>query len=126
MDRGAWQAAVHRVTKSWIRLKQLSTAHGDIQLEVSSGHQKFRTGLQQRFPINTLIYSWGFPGGSDSKESARNAGDLGSHPGLGRSPREGNGDPLHILAWRIPKSRTLLSNFHFLSLHILMYIYCFV
>ena len=36
----------------------------------------------------------GFPGGSDGKESACNAGDLGSVPGLGRSPGEGNGYPL--------------------------------
>ena len=35
----------------------------------------------------------GFPGGSDGKESAYNAGNLGSIPGLGRSPREGNGNP---------------------------------
>ena len=34
-----------------------------------------------------------FPGGSDSKESACNAGDQGSIPGLGRSPGEGNGNP---------------------------------
>ena len=33
----------------------------------------------------------GFPGGSDSKKSACNAGDLGSILGLGRSPGEGNG-----------------------------------
>ena len=33
-------------------------------------------------------------GGSDSKGSAFNAGDLGSIPGLGRSPGEGNGNPL--------------------------------
>ena len=33
----------------------------------------------------------GFPDGSDSEESAYNAGDLGSIPGLGRSPGEGNG-----------------------------------
>ena len=38
-----------------------------------------------------LMISYGFPGGSDSKESACNAGDLGSIPGLGRSPGEGNG-----------------------------------
>ena len=44
----------------------------------------------------------GFPGSSDGKESVCNAGDLGSIPGLGRSPGEGNGNPLHILAWRIP------------------------
>ena len=34
------------------------------------------------------------PGGSDGKESARNAGDPGSNPGLGRFPGEGNGNPL--------------------------------
>ena len=33
----------------------------------------------------------GFPGTPDRKESACNAGDLGSIPGLGRSPGEGNG-----------------------------------
>ena len=35
-----------------------------------------------------------FPGGSDGKESACSAGDLGSSPGLGRSPGEGTGYPL--------------------------------
>ena len=35
----------------------------------------------------------GFPGGSAAKESARNVGDLGSIPGLGRSPEEGKGYP---------------------------------
>ena len=35
-----------------------------------------------------------FPGDSDGKASARNVGDLGSIPGLGRSPGEGNGNPL--------------------------------
>ena len=37
-----------------------------------------------------------FPGGSDGKESAWNAGDPGSIPGSGRSPGEENGYPLHI------------------------------
>ena len=58
----------------------------------------------------------GFLGGSEVKASASNVGDLGSIPGLGRSPGEGNGNPLQysclenpmdethssILAWRIP------------------------
>ena len=35
------------------------------------------------------------PGGSDGKVSACNAGDQGSISGLGRSPEEGNGNPLH-------------------------------
>ena len=36
----------------------------------------------------------GFPGGSESNEFACNSGDPGSNPGSGRSPREGNGNPL--------------------------------
>ena len=36
----------------------------------------------------------GFPGSSDGKASAYNAGDPGSIPGSGRSPGEGNGNPL--------------------------------
>ena len=38
-----------------------------------------------------------FPGGSEVKASTCNAGDLGSIPGLGRSPGEGNGNPLQFL-----------------------------
>ena len=45
-----------------------------------------------------LLYEYfiikSFPGGSDGKVSAYNAGDLGSFPGSGRSPGEGNGNPL--------------------------------
>ena len=37
---------------------------------------------------------WDFPSGSDGKESAYTAGDLGSIPGLGRSPGEGKVNPL--------------------------------
>ena len=44
----------------------------------------------------------GFPGGSDSKESACNARDLGSIPGLERSPIEGNGYPLEAMEMIIP------------------------
>ena len=45
----------------------------------------------------------GFPGGSEGKASACNAGDWGLIPGSGRSPGGGNGYPSSILAWRIPK-----------------------
>ena len=41
-----------------------------------------------------MYCSLGFPDGSDGKESACNAGDWGSIPGLGRTPSEGNGYPL--------------------------------
>ena len=42
----------------------------------------------------TNFFKKAFPGGSDGKVSIYNAGDLGSIPGLGRSPGEGNGNPL--------------------------------
>ena len=41
-----------------------------------------------------LLFYIGFPCGSAGKESACNAGDLGSTPGLGRSPGEEKGNPL--------------------------------
>ena len=47
----------------------------------------------------------GFPGGSDGKESACNAGDLGSIPGSGRSPGEGIGNPLHYSCLENPTDR---------------------
>ena len=43
--------------------------------------------------LGKLRETVGFPACSDSKESACNAGDLGSIPGLGRFPGEGNGYP---------------------------------
>ena len=46
---------------------------------------------RDRVPTPIIL---GFPGGSGGKESTCNAGDLGLIPGLGRSPREGNGYPL--------------------------------
>ena len=44
--------------------------------------------------ISPSAHILGFPGGSDGRESARNAGDLGLNPGSGRSPGEGNDYPL--------------------------------
>ena len=72
-----------------------------------------------------LLSFMGFPGGSEDKASACNAGDPGSIPGLGRSPGEGNGNPLQYScqenpvdrgAWwatvdGVAKSRTRLSDF---------------
>ena len=64
----------------------------------------------------------GFPGGSADKESACNVGDLGSIPGLGRSPVEGIGYPLQFsglensmdcIVHGVSKSWTRLSDFHF-------------
>ena len=70
-----------------------------------------------------MLYSYilGFPGGSAGQESACNVGDLGSIPGLGRSPGEGKGYPLQYsglenfmdcMVRGLTKSQTQLSNFH--------------
>ena len=74
--------------------------------------------------LHVRVYLICFPGGSDSKESACNAGDLGSIPGSGRSHGEGNDNPLQYFclensmdrgAWYatvhgVAKSQTQLSN----------------
>ena len=78
--------------------------------------------VEDRVVLNTLQ---DFPGGSDGKASAYNAGDLGSIPGSGRSPGEGNSNPLQYSCWENPmdggawwatvhavtKSQTRLSDF---------------
>ena len=46
-----------------------------------------------------------YPAGSDGKESTCNAGDPGSIPGLGRSPGEGNGNPLQHSCLENPVDR---------------------
>ena len=47
----------------------------------------------------------GFPGGSVVKNSPANAGEMGSIPGLGRSPAEGNGNPLQYSCLENPMDR---------------------
>ena len=69
--RGAWWATVSGVAESQKRL-------GDLALMYTV----------------MVTLGLGFPGGSDSQESACNAEDLGSIPGSGRYPGEGNGNPL--------------------------------
>ena len=72
------------------RLKRLSGSSGGINKQVQQ--------------------SWGFPGGSVVKNPPADAGDRGHVdliPGSGRSPGEGKGNPLCILAWRIPWTEAL-------------------
>ena len=68
-----------------------------------------------------------FPCGSAGKESACNAGDLGSIPGLGRYPGKGKGYPLQYsglensmdcIVHVVAKSQTQLSDFYFHISHI--------
>ena len=89
IDREAWRAPVHGVTKSWTRLSywtELTHIYGDSHMKDLNNN--CRNGL---------------PGGSDSRESACNAGDPGLNPGLGRSLGScGHRNPLQVFAWRIP------------------------
>jgi len=50
--------------------------------------------MTKEFGVLLSIINWGFPGGSDGRESACNTGDLGSIPGLERSLGKGNGNSL--------------------------------
>ena len=79
---------------------------------------------RDRLPTPVFL---GFPSGSPSKESACNAGDLDSTPGLGRFPAEGNGYPLQYsglencmdcIVHGVAKSQTRLSDFHFTILYL--------
>ena len=86
-------------------------------------------GLTAHFFLALNNVPLGFAGGSDGKESACNAGDLGPIPGSGRSPGEGNGhpfqsacleNPMHRGAWRatvhgVANSRARLSDRHTLQ-----------
>ena len=79
------------------------------------------------FILQLGVAQFSFPGGSDGKASACNVGDPGLIPGLGRSPGEGNGNPLQYsflenlmdggarqaAVHGVTKSQTRLSNFTF-------------
>ena len=54
---------------------------------------------------------WGFPGGSDDKESACSAGDLGSIPELGRSPAGEHGNPLQYSCLENPRGQRSLAGY---------------
>ena len=71
------------------------------QVEGTSQTNPFSTNQT----IRSLGELLGFPGGSDSKESACNAGDPGSTPRLGRSPGEGIGYPLQYSYLKNSKDR---------------------
>ena len=81
--------------------------------------------------VTMIVLYLGVPGGSDGKESACDVGDLGSIPGSGRSPGEGNGNPFQYSCLENPmdrgacqvsvpgvaKSQTRVSDLTFISFH---------
>ena len=123
LDRGAWQfpqsMEPQGVRHNWVTrpkfqylLISLCSAHCSIDL----GHRLTVQVGQRMYSIPPVVLKShskmslitpasllkGFPGGSEVKASACNAGDLGSIPGLGRSPGEGNGNPFQYFSLENP------------------------
>ena len=112
MDGGTWWAAVHGVAKSRTKLNDFTfTCHFHALEKEMATHSSVLawripgTGEPGGLPSmgshrvghdrsDLAVAAAGFPGGSVGKASAYNAGDPGSIPGSGRSPGEGNGNPL--------------------------------
>ena len=83
-----------------------NTLHASISESVCPvGHTKHSWSNRALLFSSNLSLFMGFPGGSDSKESACNEGDLDSIPGFGRSLEEGMVTHSSILAWRICMDR---------------------
>ena len=107
------------------------STHGRIsQKEIQQFKKKYiyaTFSIYFKMLIDHLVLNGGLPGGSNGKEPACNAGDLGLIPQLGRFPGEGNdnplqysylGNPMDRRAWRatvhwVAKSQTQLSDLHF-------------
>ena len=129
---------VHRISQEWLLewvaislSKGSSWPRGQTCVSCIAGRffHCWANRETQRHNDVFLSYTRGFPGGSDSKVSAYNAGDLGLIPGPGRSPGEGNGNPLRYSclenpmgggAWwatvhGVTKNRTRPSDFTSLS-----------
>ena len=107
----------------WL-LTLMTLDHGVLQtktLMLGPNPQRFLIELKWLKSGHQYIFicsSRGFPGGSESKESACNAGNLGSIPESGRSPGKGTGDPLQysclepgkLWSMGLQKSQTRLSD----------------
>ena len=97
------------ITGSNFKLEQRSNAKGIKNNSLSTA--LFRSWVCFFFFFLSFILdcSWfgGFPGGSDGKESACSAGDLGSNPGLARPPGKRMATHSGKLAWRIPWTEKL-------------------
>ena len=104
---------IHASHPSWTLLSSLSPSHPSrLSQSTSFGYITFFKNLNKHwvwslklFFFNSSFLELGFPGDSDSKESACNVWDLGSIPGSGRSPGEGNGNPFQHSCLENPMDR---------------------
>ena len=126
---GQYQDQIDYILFSQRWRSSIQSAKTRLEADFGSDHEfciaKFRLKLKK------VGKTTGFHGGSDGKASACNSGDPGSIPGLGRSPGEGNGNPLQYSclkssmnrgAWwatfhGVTKSRIQLSDFTLTHTH---------
>ena len=94
--------------------QKIKTTTATILSESNQSRKKLEKGIHctnrdvifcSFFLKHKVILQAGFPGGSAGKESACNAADLGSIPGLGRSPGEGKGYPFQYSCLKNPMDR---------------------
>ena len=89
------------ITLEWVAISSSSAWKWKVKVKSLS-----RVRLLVAVVVNCwVILSKDFPGGSDSKASVYNVGDLGSIPGLGRSLGEGNDSPLQYYSLENPMDR---------------------
>ena len=81
---------------------RISGEEGPMLGDKQNNKEKLPKELEFRAQHPNYLRIMGFPGGSAGRESACNAGDRGSIPGLGRFPEEGNGNPLQYSCLGIP------------------------
>ena len=82
-----------------------------LHFDCSNGIMNIHICVYMEIYIYMDIYIYGFPGGSDGKGSTCNAGDLGSIPGLGRSPGGGHGNPLQYSCLENPHGQRSLAGY---------------
>ena len=116
MDRGAWWATVHRGLKEsdsteWLTLHWASLLAPLVKICLQIRRPQFdlwvRTIPWRRDRLPTPVFL-GFPGGSDSRESACNVGNLGSIPGLEKSSGGGRGNLLQYSCLENPHGQRSL------------------
>ena len=88
-EKGDWK----NINNIFLKVYQFASQGEDVEVGFPS------------FPLSLNVHNLRFfksMSGSDSRESTCNMGDLGLIPELGRSPGGGHGNPLDVLAWRVP------------------------
>ena len=108
----------------WQRMRWLYSITNSVDMNLSKLREMVEDRGAWHATVHEVTKSWtqlSNDSGSDGKESACSAGDLGSIPGLGRTPGGGNGYPLQCsglensmdcIVHGVAKSQTQLSDFH--------------